>query len=238
MKPLFAFIVLSAFPVSVWPADDVTPAATYTHAKFVDGKGSLRSLIEFPEVSGDIRIELMCYGRATALGRLQAGHCSSPDDPDLTFAMAVSRVFNSIRLVPATINGKAEEVDFQFTVVFRKETAANSIEIYLNNQKNVDRLGIDYISAQRFSPHPLPGRCDGWRQDALIIEAAIVTAEGRARETNVMSPTDDIRTSCKKGLLNQLGDARWIPALHQGQYVESVWVNPIIFSSVPYKREQ
>ena len=223
---------------AVFAADDDGGIPTFTHAKFVEGDRSLMNLIEFPDIDFDVEITLMCNGHASAKGRLKLGKCSSPGDPDLLFTMSVSRVFNSLRMVPATVNGRAEEVDFQFVVIFEKAGEAESIDIYPNNQKNVDRLGLDYISAQRYSPHDLPGRCAGWRQDDLLIEAAIVEENGRPRDVNVMSASVGIPNSCRKGIISQLEDARWIPAMYQGQYVESVWINPIVLKVQDYKRQQ
>ncbi len=239
MNRIIATAALVALSATAVPADGDEASPTFTHAVFVDGDQSMKSLVEFPDIDVDVDVLVMCNGRASAKGRLQNAKCSSPEDPDLLFTLAVSRVFNSVRVVPATVNGRTEEVDFQFTVAFRKAGESETIEVYPNNQKNVDRLGIDYVSAQRYSPHPFPNRCSGWRRDDLIIEAAIVDTTGRARgDVNVMSSTVGIPNSCKSGLVNQLQDARWIPALYNGQLVDSVWVNPIVLNTLSFKREQ
>jgi len=238
MNKLLSLIALVTIAGAVFAADDDGAIPDFTHAKFVEGDRSLKSLIEFPDIDFDVEITLMCNGTASAKGRLQNGKCSSPGDPDLLFTMSVSRVFNTLRVVPATVNGREEEVDFQFVVIFKKAGEAESIEIYPNNQKNVDRLGLDYISAQRYSPHPLPNRCAGWQKDDLLVEAAIVDVNGRPRDVNVMSASVGIPRSCRKGIISQLEDARWIPAIYQGQYVESVWINPIVLKVQAYKRQQ
>ncbi len=210
----------------------------FTHAVFVEGEESMKSLVEFPDIDFDVEVNVTCGGRATAKGRLKEARCSSSNDPDLKFTMAVSRRFNSTRMIPATVNGNEEEVDFQFMVAFKKQGETETVDVYLNNQKNVDRLGMDYISAQRYSPSVWPTRCGRWRQDDLIIEAAIVDTSGRPKDVNVMSSTAGVPHSCREGLINQLENGRWIPARYQGQLVEAVWVNPIILNSVAFKREQ
>jgi hypothetical protein len=238
MKPLLVTVALLAVPGVALPAENDETTPSYTAAMFVDGEQSMKNLVEFPDIDFDADLNVMCDGRASAKGRLQNAKCSSPQDPDLLFTLAVSQVFNSVRLVPATVNGRSEEVDFQFTVVFKKDGETESIDVFPNNQKNLDRLGLDYVSAQRYSPHPFPNRCSGWHRDDLIIEAAIVDATGKARDVNVMSSTVGIPASCKAGLISQLEDARWIPASYQGQFVESVWVSPIVLNTVSFKREQ
>ena len=152
--------------------------------------------------------------------------------------MAVSRRFNSSRMVPATVAGIAEEVDFQFIVSFRKEGDNETIVVYPNNGKNVDRLGLDYFSAQRYSPHVWPNRCGSTRREDLVLEIAIIDATGRPKEVNVMTAETTLPATCKARLITQLKDGRWIPASYNGEFVDSVWVSPIVLSRLGYKRQQ
>lgn len=210
---------------------------SYSHARFVSGKRALENLVDFPDVEIDGALTVTCSGRASAKGRLKDARCSSPQDPNLDFTLAVSRRFNATRLDPATVNGHTEEVDFQFTVIFERDEELEKITVYPNNQKNVDRLGLTYVSAQRYSPHQFPNRCRGWRQDDLILEVAIVEATGNPRDVDVMS-TVGIPSRCRDAFLTQLKNGRWIPAMLDGKYVESVWVSPIVLSNVSYRRQQ
>ena len=218
-----------------WPQQN---GMTYTHATFQPGKRSLENLIKFPKINIAGELAVICSSRATAKGRIIDGRCSSPQDPDLEFTMAVSRKFNSARVIPATVNARKEEVDFQFTVVFSRDDDVENIVVHENNGKNVDRLGNDYTSAQRYSPNPFPARCSGWRRDDLIVEVVIVEKTGRAKGVEVMSSTAGIDARCKDALQTQLRNARWIPAARNGEFVESVWVNPIVLTKLSFKREQ
>ena len=148
---LGTILVVAGAPGGALAQDSAIPA--FTHATFVDGNRSMLNLIEFPNIDFDVEIEITCSGRATAKGRLRGAKCSSPEDPDLDFTMAVSRRFNASRITPGTVNGRPEEVDFQFVVSFKKAGETETIEIHPNNRKNVDRLGNDYFSAQRYSPY-------------------------------------------------------------------------------------
>ncbi len=217
-------------------AADDTPQ--FTHAEFVAGNRSMQNLIKFPKVDLDMEVTVTCAGHATAKGRLRAARCSSPEDPDLKFTMAVSRRFNSTRLTPATVNGKTEEIDFQFTVIFKKTGESESINVYLHNMKNVDRLGLDYVGAQRYSVHPWPARCADFTRDDLIMEVAIVNELGVPRDFDVLSASFSMSSACRSGFATHLQNGRWIPALHNGEFVEAVWANPRISANVPYKRQQ
>ena len=212
--------------------------STMSHARFVDDDRGMAALVDFPDVDFDVDVTVTCSGEATAKGRLREAQCSSPGDPDLKFTMAVSRRFNAARLVPAEVDGEPQRVDFQFSVVFEKTGENESIEVYHHNMKNTDRLGLDYLGAQRVSPWEFPNRCAGWRRDDLIIEAVIVDAEGNARDVNVMSSTVGLPASCRRGLLNQLENGRWIPASYRDQAVEAIWINPIVLKNLEFKRQQ
>jgi len=198
----------------------------------------MQNLIEFPDIDVDTEVKVTCTSHATAKGRLKQARCSAPNDPGLKFTMAVSRRFNSARLTPAMVNGKAEEVDFQFVVIFRKEGESESHSVYLHNMKNVDRLGLDYIGAQRYSIHPWPRRCGNFSRDDLLMEVAVVDKFGAPRDFDVLSTNFGISAACRDGFSTYLKSGRWIPALYNGEFVESMWANPRISAKVPYKRQQ
>lgn len=239
MNKLIAILSLFAFSGDMTiAAADESAVPLFVPADFATGKRSLENLIEFPEIDFDVEVTVTCAGHANRKGRLKKARCSSPGDPELEFTLAVSRRFNSTRVVPALVKGKPEDVDFQFSVVFTKRGDSENIRVYPNNGKNVERLGQDYISAQRYSPHPFPARCSGWRHDDLILEIAIVNESGSPRDVDVMSSTAGIPARCRQELKTRLYDARWIPASHDGHFVESVWVNPIVLTNVSYRREQ
>ena len=238
MRNLLFTVTLAALPGATVVAADGAPTPSFTHTTFVQGDRSMQNLIDFPDVDIDTEVIVTCTSHATAKGRLKDGRCSSPGDPDLKFTMAVSRRFNSTRLIPATVNGKAEEVDFQFTVIFRKEGESEILDVYPHNMKNVDRLGLEYIGAQRYSPHPWPGRCGTNRFDEMIMEVAIVSALGKPTDVNVMAANFGLPASCREGFLTALRNGRWIPALYAGEFVDAVWANPRVIVKVPFKRQQ
>jgi len=233
-KPAMVMIAL----VYVLPTFAQQSESNYTHATFQPGKRSIENLIKFPKADLNGELAVICSSKATAKGRLRDARCSSPQDPDLKFTMAVSRRFNSSRVIPATVNGRKEEVDFQFTVVFSKVDGQENIFVRENNGKNIERLGNDYTSAQRYSPNPFPVRCSGWRRDDLIVEVAVVQKNGRAKAVEIMSSTAGADARCQDALETQLKNARWIPAKLDGEFVESVWVNPIVLNKLSFKREQ
>lgn len=236
MKYLVTALSILALHVSAVLFADEEPR--FTHARFVEGERSMQSQIRFPDIDGDTEVVVSCTGHATAKGRLKDARCSAPNDPKLMFTMAVSRRFNSVRLTPAIVNGRAEEVDFQFTVVFKKLGESETFDIYLHNMKNVERLGLNYIGAQRYSEHPWPGRCLEFTRDDLIMEVAIVNELGIASEFDVLAANFGMSVACRNGFATHLQNGKWIPAFHDGQMVESVWAQPRINMKSTFKRQQ
>ena len=70
------------------------------------------------------------------------------------------------------------------------------------------------------------------------MEVAIVDASGKPREFDVFAANFGLSASCKDGLLTYLRQGKWIPATHNGQFVESIWTNPRVVTNVRYKRQQ
>ena len=206
------------------------PDHEFRHAMFIRDDKALDERVRFPKSTGDIDVDVVCRGHATAKGRLQDTLCSAQDDPDRSFVNAVSRRVRSARLSPAMVDGEPRDVDFQFTVNFRRAGDAEAISVYQNNGHNTARLGDDYLGAQRYSPHVWPGACRHWRDTEVVIEAATIDAGGAAREVNAMSTRTRMFEACRAALMRQLEDGRWIPAMKDGRFVDSVWMSPIMLN--------
>ncbi|MCZ6894614.1 MAG: hypothetical protein O7H40_11290 [Gammaproteobacteria bacterium] len=213
--------------------DDAVPS--FSSANFVEGERSLKNLIKFPKVKGDLSIVVNCTSIGSAKGRIRDAKCSATDDPSQKFAIAVSRRSRSARITPAIVDGKNEQVDFQFNVVFIRTGETETIDVYTNNRKNLDRFGPDYISAQRYSPYELPDVCKERRASYLILEIAVVTKEGRVKESDLHVDSIGIAKVCETSLREITRSSRFVPAFHDGLPVESIWVNPLIATPIKYR---
>ena len=222
-----------AIPLPVF-AQDASPS-NLSHARFAGGGDALEGKLEFPKTGGDAEVIVSCTGHATPKGRLRNIRCSSADDPGLKFSNSVSRRARSARLEPAVVNGEPREVDFQFSVRFQKRGNDETVEVRLNNGNNVDRLGEHYVAAQRYSKHAWPSVCNDLsflRQGGqkVIVEAAIVDRDGRSRDANVISEIWHLPTPCRTALTEQIASGSWIPGSLDGEYVETIWVSPIVIN--------
>ena len=213
--------------------DDAVPS--FAPANFVEGERSLKNLIRFPKVQGDLSVVVNCTSIGSAKGRIREAKCSATGDPSQKFAIAVSRRTRSARITPAIVDGKNEQVDFQFSVVFKRTGETETIDVYTNNRKNLDRFGPDYVSAQRYSPYELPDVCKARRASFLILEIAVVTKEGRVKESDLHVDSIGIAKICETSLREITRNSRFVPAFHDGLPVESVWVNPWIATPIRYR---
>lgn len=221
-------VVIALTGANISAAQDGEPA--FTPARFVEGDRSLVNRIKFPKSDGDITVDVVCRGHATSSGRIRDVRCSSNENQDRDFAGAVRRRLNSSRVVPATVDGEPQDVDFQFTIVFERVGQEESISAYLNNGHNVDRLGRDYIGPQRYSPHVWPGACLSWRDNEVIIEIATIETDGRPREVDAVTTRSRMVETCGAALIRQLEDGRWIPAMKDGEFVDAIWMSPIVLN--------
>jgi len=232
---LFAALTATVLVLSALDASNSVFAATFTPATFVEGKRSLKNLLDFPKIDGDVSVTVSCTSIGTANGRIREAKCSAANDPSQKFAIAVNRRAKSARINPATVDGRKEKVDFQFTVVFSRTAGEESIDVYVNNQKNTDRFGPDYISAQRYSPYELPDVCKERRLSFLILEVAVVTADGAVKESDLHVDSVGIPNTCEVQLREITKSSRFIPAFYEGSPVESVWVNPWIATATDFR---
>lgn len=210
-------------------------AETFTPATFEEGKRSLKNLLKFPRVDGDVSVTVTCTSIGAANGRIREAKCSAANDPSQKFAISVNRRVKSARIIPATVDGRDEKVDFQFAVVFSRTGDTESINVYVNNQKNLERFGPDYISAQRYSPYELPDACKERRAAFLILEIAVVSADGVVTESDLRVDEVGIPNTCEVQLREITKSSRFIPAFHEGKPVESVWVNPWISTATRFR---
>lgn len=234
-RKIIATLAAVSFALVAIHASNPVMAASFSPATFVEGKRSLKTLLKFPKVDGDVSVIVICTSIGAANGRIREAKCSAANDPSQKFAIAVNRRAKSARINPATVDGRKEKVDFQFAVVFSRTADEESIDVYVNNQKNLDRFGPDYISAQRYSPYELPDQCKERRLSFLILEVAVVTKEGAVTESQLHVDSVGIAKVCEDALREITRSSRFIPAFYEGSPVESVWVNPWIATATDFR---
>ena len=237
MKASVFVIVLFATQTAstlVLAEDQSTAVPVFTPANFVEGKKSLQNLIKFPKVEEDVSVIVTCYSRGTARGYIRRARCSTSNDSDLKFTLVVSRACKSARLTPATVNGRKEEINFQFSVIFTKNGESEEIAVYPHNRNNVDKFGLDYVGAQLYKMSEFPKGCYVVRGSIFVVSIVSVGTDGKPKTINLYKGPYEITGACERIIMQRFKDALWIPAFHDGSPVESTWTNPFFTYSKLY----
>ena len=234
MPGLTRLIVISGLVGAIACSQSAAQTPAFSSARFHDGPDAFAQSIRFPAGSDDVDVTVTCHRPGTRAGHVSIARCSSPADPDGIFSLAAVDAAENATIVPAVVDDRKQEVDFQFGVRFVRASGVETIDVFANNQRNAEKFGIDYVSAQRYSRHVKPRVCRGrgTAPEFAILEMAVVGTDGRARQSRVYTGDADLGEACVGALQRQLADSLWIPAVHDGVSVESTWVNTWIMT--PY----
>jgi hypothetical protein len=194
---------------------------------FDEDKRRMDTLIEFPDIEGDLTVMLLCFSKVQPNGKMKDTGCYAPKNYDEPFAMAVNKAAKKARMNPAIIGGKAREIYLQFRAEFISDKGNRTIDFYLNPgyQENIAAYGFDHIAGQREI-----GR-ESWmdvcpkRANFSLLARAFLGENGRAESpalehTGGIMPTPKCQDAIKQTLLN----SRYTPAYADGQPVPSSFV--------------
>ena len=231
-----ALVASQEFATPTITDDQATAPSSFTPANFVEGKKSLKNRVNFPRVKDDVHVVVTCDSHATARERIDDARCSSPHDPELKYTLAVRRAARSARLTPAIVNGKKQDVVFQFSVVFSRQGDTETISVYPHSRNNVERYGLNYIGAQAHKLSVFPKSCIVNNISAAYIVMAVVhvASDGTPKQIELVEGQIKPPKACRKSLLQRMRNALWIPAFHQGSPVESISVIPYWISDELY----
>ncbi len=211
-----------------WFAPASLHASELTPAMFKTGKQSLDAKIKMPKSMPDGRHLFFCEGYASRYGHLRLGACHGTDMPEDVESMgrrAIARSVRRIRITPATVDGLKENVWFNFSVLFRKDTEQQRVRVLHNHLLNVTTLGLDYVAPQRIlKPSNLrfPVEC-GTR--ILMLTEALVDVTGKALAAEVVDSKESESLFCTSKTVALLLNSNYIPAIldgeaHQATYKE------------------
>ena len=197
---------------------------------FAEADRRMDTLLEFPEIKGDISVVMSCFARIKASGRMNGTSCYLQNNYDEPFARAVMAAGKKVKMNPAIVGGKAREIFLLFRVSFIKEGDNQTIDYYLNPgyEENVNAYGPRHVAGQR-----VIGRNEPWndacpkRAKWLVWLRAYLGPDGRAdnptvQHVNGIRPTQ----SCSEALENTITSSLYTPALADGEPVPSTFVEP------------
>ncbi len=188
------------------------------------------TLLEFPEISGNISVVMNCVSRIQANGKMEDTGCYLQNNYDEPFMRAIGAAARKARMNPAIVDGKAREIFLQFRVEFNKEGEQQTIDYYLNPgwEENVKAYGFRHVAGQR-----VIGRNEPWN-DACPKRArwslwvrAYLGPDGRA-ESPTLQHADGIMPteSCLNAIRQTIVASQYTPALADGEAVPSTFIEP------------
>lgn len=229
---MFAKAALTCFLVSLMAS---TAAAQPRPASFETNEENrkLYDLIKFPEIKGDVEIELNCFAQVLTTGKLKNPGCYVNDQFDQPFAKAVQDAGKKARMLPASIDGKKHNVFFQFRVDFTQkvvdEEVTQEIVLYPNNgvPENVEEYGDDYVGAQRVIGN------EGWMKICpkharyFVYARAHIDMDGTASSISLEHGGGIVPTGvCQQAIIDTIAASPFTPTMLGGEPVPSSFIEP------------
>lgn len=181
-------------------------------ARFVEGKKSLQSLIDFPNVDDDQMVVLPCFANVSTHGRMSDITCSYQEETDRVFSKPVERPARKARLSSAILNGNKRKVRLQFTAIFLRNAENEEIRILNNVRNNVDKYGLEYIGAQRVDSREFPDNCS-MNRDWFVLVRITVAADGSPQNFELDPSSRNIPSGCLDTIKSRMLTSKYIAAL-------------------------
>lgn len=222
------FLTLTLNPAK---ASDHLLGSTNSPAQFAGGPSTLESAIEFPAVDEDVQFRMLCDMDVGEDGNIIDRLCHVGERRDARrFQSAIYDALRKVEVVPASRDGSPQRVWMQFSVDFDRSGTNRRVRVNLNHGHEASRYGLDYTSPQRLQRRDDIAfmRCTS---PTFVWVRTVVDASG--------VPSDSIQVvgrgteRCKRYMRIRFAEERFIPAIHNGESVESVYAEPF-FDAEPW----
>jgi hypothetical protein len=192
-------------------------------------KRSFADLLEFPDISGNVSIMMMCASQIATSGKMTETGCMIRNNGEVVFGRAVQAAAKKARVTPAEINGKEYKVYLQFRVEFIKEGDSKRINVWSNpgDAENIEAYGDEYVAAQRvIGKESWMKVCPARAQFALTARAH-VSVEGVASNVSLSYGYGIVPTgTCQQAIIDTIVQSAFTPAMADGEPVPSAFVEP------------
>lgn len=212
-----------------------------TPARFVDGDRSLRNMISFPDVPGDVLVIVYCVATIDRTGFMRDNTCFESENVDDVFREAITKVARSSEVTPALISDEPLRTDLWYRVAFVQRGGQNAIGVFPNWGHNTAEYGNDYEGPQRATRSRYPSACrtpddkgDTYQTNALAkresysftaLSSVTIGIDGKARSDVEVDATDFRGLKrCVDRITDILEGADYIPARHDGEPVEATYM--------------
>jgi len=220
-------------------------AATETHpqspARFVTGEQSLEELIVFPDVPGDIIVQVSCVANVSSLGEVERNFCFRSEHVEQVFRDAIDAAAKSAEVIPAEVSGESQWPSLWYRVVFAKKDSESVVRVYPNWGRDFDKYGHEYEAPQLITHWTYPPECRVPRiygTNALesrrlrnsklfvfFIASLTIDVDGKPTgEVEIESFGNFDLPLCRSGYERRLKNAKYIPGHQNGQTVEATYL--------------
>jgi len=224
MRIIVLLVVLSGSAATL--AQDLRPA----NFDVDDEDRQMRRLLGFPQVTGDVEVQLNCFSLIQPSGKMKDTNCYQMKNYDEPFVLAVTTAARKARMNPAIIDGEPREVYLQFVVKFVQKEDKRQIFYVLNPgyEENVNAYGIDHIAGQRAI-----GKREPWndacpkRARFLVLVRSYLGEDGRADSVSIDHANGIVPTeACQDAIRQTIVESRFTPAYAEGEPVPSTYFEP------------
>ena len=198
-------------------------------ARAAAGKDSLAARIEFPELKGDASAVVRCAARVEDGGDMEENGCYDESPSDRLFIPAINEAARKAKMTPATVDGRAVEVYFQYRVRFEKKGDEQTVTVLENPgvTENVEAYGEDHVAAQRAIGEERWQEACPSRAQYLVWLRAHVAPDGAMSNPSLTHGGGIMPTPrCQQAILETVETSTFFPALRGGEPMPSTYVEP------------
>lgn len=212
------------FTILFLSANSIADGPSFEPAGLKDSEASLERKIKFPKgianSDADVSVVIRCDAYIKRNGKLSSNMCYEEGEAHYPYVIQINRAAKKSRFRPGRVNGAARITYFQYFVVFTKKGAQTLIEVIGNSGLEVERLGLDYTSPQRYREKGsnFGGGCS-LNQKATV--NAFVSKEGQVSKVQVVG--DSVSERCAESLTKSFLNQKYIPAMVNGQAIDAFY---------------
>lgn len=228
---LYFFIIFTAYLLT---ANAVANATSFEPAGLKDSDASLERKLKFPRgVAGssvDVSVVIRCDAYIRRNGKLGSNMCYEDGKAHYPYVVQINKAAKKARFIPGKVDGISRNTYFQYYVVFTKRGSQTLVEVIGNSGLEVERLGFNYTSPQRYREKGSNfGIGCSLNQKATV--NAFVNKRGEVLKVDVVG--DDISERCVESLTKSFLNQKYIPAMVNGHAIDAFY-SERIFRSMRY----
>jgi hypothetical protein len=205
---------------TVFAAEEVA-SPRFQPAGFPPDQSELMQRIAFPAISEDVFIRVYCDGRVDRQGDLFRIFCWSEHPQAEPFLSSLYSRTDTVRMLPAMVDGEAEAVHFQYTVQFEKKAGLESIKLFPHQFVGVAGSGENYVAPQRYNQNGSPDGTLTRCYDRYDIWYTMIIGADGGRPQQVAPVGNKHDRNCRSYYASETKLGRYIPAHLNGVPVEA-----------------